>query len=81
MERRLSRQIQDLIDLFLAAADHAEGLQHTLGAKLTELGLAFEQFDDDVAQLLTHLQYMKALAEAYEGDVAENHGVDGSGTA
>lgn len=80
MEKRLSQQIQDLINLLLAAADHAEDVQQTLGAQLTSLGLTFDQFDEDLAQLLNYLWHMKALAERHEDD-ADNRGENGSRSA
>ena len=78
MEKRLSQQIQDVIDLLLSAADHAQDIQQTLSAELTSLGLTFTQVDDDLAQLLNYLLHVKALAEAHEDDVAANHGSNGS---
>jgi hypothetical protein len=81
MEKRLSQQIQDMIDLLLAATERAEDVQQTLGAQLTSLGLTFDQFDEDIAQLLSYLWHMKALAERHEDDDADTHGENGSRSA
>lgn len=81
MKRRLSDQIQDLIDLVLAAADQAEDMQQALGAELASFGLTLTQFDDDIAHLVTHLLQMKAVAKRHEDEAADNQGENGSRSA
>jgi uncharacterized coiled-coil protein SlyX len=80
MEKRLSQQIQDLIDL-LQAAEQAEDVKQTLGAQLASLGLAFDQVDDDFAHLLGRLRHLQELAKRSEDDDAQSHGEDGTPAA
>jgi hypothetical protein len=58
MERRLSEQIQDLIDLLQAAAEHAEDVKQTLRAQLATFGPELDLVDDDLGQLPAHLQHI-----------------------
>jgi hypothetical protein len=77
MEKRLSEQIQELIDLLQAAAEQAEDVKLTLRAQLASFGPEFDLVDDDLGQLLAHLRHMKALVERVEDDDDGNKGENG----
>jgi hypothetical protein len=77
MKKRLSEQIQDLIDLLQAAAEHAEDVKQTLRAQVASFGPEFDLVNDDLGELLAHLQHIKALVKRVEDDDDSNHGEDG----
>jgi hypothetical protein len=77
IEKRLSEQIQELIDLLQAAAEHAEDVKQTLHTRLASFGPELDLVDDDIEQLILHLQHIRVLVERVEGDDDGNQGKNG----
>jgi hypothetical protein len=78
MEKRLSQQIQEVIDLLQRAGEQADHVKQTLSAELEALGLSFDQLDEEISRVLDYLRGMKAKIERYEDDDAGAHGGDSS---
>jgi hypothetical protein len=78
MEKRLSHQIQDVIDQLERAAEQSDHMKQTLCAELETLGLSFDAVDEDIERLLTRLRTVKALVERYEDVDAGAQGGSGS---
>lgn len=78
MEKRLSQQIQDVIDQVEQAAEQTDQVKQTRRAELDARGLSFDAFEEDIQRLLDHLRDLKAQVERYEEDDADAHGGTGS---
>ena len=78
MEKRLSQQIQDIIDQLGQAAEQTDQVKQTLCGELEARGLSFEAFDEDITGLIARLRDLKALVERYEEDEAGAHGGNGA---
>jgi DNA repair ATPase RecN len=78
MEKRLSQQIQDVIDQLEQAAEQTDHVQQTLRAELEERGLSFDAFDEDIERVLQDLRKLKALVKRYDEDEGDAHGGNGS---
>jgi hypothetical protein len=74
MEKRLSRQIQEVIDLLQQAGEQADHGKQTLRAELEALGLSFDQFDEEISRVLDYVGDMKARVKRYEDDAGAQGG-------
>ncbi len=81
MEKRLSQQIQEVIDLLEQAAEQTDHVKCTLRAELEELGLSFDGFDEDIERVIHHLSDLKGIVERYEAGATDGQGENGSHTS
>jgi hypothetical protein len=66
MEAKLSEQIEAVIDALTLSHKHANVVKQTLRKQRVSFGLAYDNADDDIAQLIGKLHYTKRLAERRE---------------
>jgi hypothetical protein len=66
MDVKLSEQIEAVIDALTLSQKHANVVKHTMRKQRVSFGLAYDNADDDIAQLIRKLRYTKRLAERRE---------------
>jgi hypothetical protein len=59
----LAEQIQEVIESLQLAASQAAQMKQTMRAKHLSFGLEYNHLDDDIAQIINRLRYLKPLAE------------------
>jgi TorA maturation chaperone TorD len=63
MEKTLAEQIQEVIDSLQLAGSQAAKVKQTMREQHLSFGLEYNQLDDDIAQIMNRLRYLKRLAE------------------
>jgi hypothetical protein len=63
MEKALAEQLQDVIDALLVAQSMAQLATRTMREQRLYLGLGLNHPDDEIARLISSVQYAKLLAE------------------
>jgi hypothetical protein len=63
MEKALAEQLQDVIDALHVAQSRAQLATRTMREQRVYLGLDLNHPDDEIARLISNVQYAKLLAE------------------
>ena len=63
MEKALAEQLQDVVDALLVAQSKAQLATRTMREQRLYLGLGLNHPDDEIARLISSVQYAKRLAE------------------
>jgi len=66
MDAKLSEQIEAVIDALTLSHTHANVVKQAMRRQRISFGLAYDNADDDIAQLIGKLRYTKRLAERRE---------------
>jgi hypothetical protein len=66
MDKKLSEQIQAVIDAMTLPETLAKGVMRTMREQRVSFGLLYSYPDEDIAQLINKLRYIRLLAENRE---------------
>jgi hypothetical protein len=66
VDAKLSEQIEAVIDALTLSHTEAKIVKQTMKKQRVSFGLAYDNVDDDIAQLISKLRYTKRLAEHRE---------------
>jgi hypothetical protein len=66
VDRKLSEQIEAVIDALTLSHTQAKHVAQTMKKLRISFGLTFDHPDDEITQLIGRLRYMKLLAERRE---------------
>lgn len=66
MEKKLSEQIEAVIDALTLSHTQATLVTKTIRKQRISFGLSYSHTDDDIKQMIDKMRYMKRLAERRE---------------
>lgn len=66
VDAKLSEQIEAVIDALTLSHTEAKQVKQTMKKQRVSFGLSYDHADDDIAQLIGKMRYMKLLAERRE---------------